>query len=141
MKILLTGAFGNVGTQTLIELIQNGHQVTCFDLKNSKNQKHQKELLKKIHFTTIWGNITEFETLSKAIQHKDCVVHLAAIIPPKSEEIPEIAYKINVNGTQNIIKAASMLDKAPKIAIIPPTRVLNAIKLNPSIIQTGMLTA
>jgi len=39
MNVLLTGAFGNVGLSTLEELLRQGHQVRCFDLKTRANEK------------------------------------------------------------------------------------------------------
>ncbi len=39
MKVLLTGAFGNVGLSTLEELSKRGHQITVFELKTKKNLK------------------------------------------------------------------------------------------------------
>jgi heterodisulfide reductase subunit A-like polyferredoxin len=32
MKVLLTGAFGNIGESTLIALLERNHTVTCFDI-------------------------------------------------------------------------------------------------------------
>jgi len=39
MNILLTGAFGNIGTSTLAELVERGHRVRCFDLKTKAGEK------------------------------------------------------------------------------------------------------
>lgn len=36
MKVLLTGAFGNIGLQTLRELLAHGHTVRCFDVRDSR---------------------------------------------------------------------------------------------------------
>lgn len=32
MKVLLTGAFGNIGESTLLALFNRNHEVKCFDL-------------------------------------------------------------------------------------------------------------
>ena len=39
MRILLTGAFGNIGVKTLAELIAQGHKVRCFDTPTQANQR------------------------------------------------------------------------------------------------------
>ncbi|TXT61563.1 MAG: CDP-paratose 2-epimerase [Promethearchaeota archaeon] len=113
-KILLTGAFGNVGQRTLKELLKREYNVICFDLKNEKNTKILDELLEEGIFMTIWGDITEEEDVNKAIKGIDCIIHLAAIIPPMSEKNPDLAYKVNVEGTKNLITAATSLPNKPR---------------------------
>ena len=113
-NILLTGAFGNVGKSTLIELLEHEYEVTCFDLKNSKNQKSQTELLKEWEFKTIWGDIVNEKDINNAVKQSDCIIHLAAIIPPLSEKNPELAHKVNVEGTRNLINAAKSLPNKPR---------------------------
>ena len=39
MKVLLTGAFGNVGTYCLQELIRQQHQVRCLHRKSKRAEK------------------------------------------------------------------------------------------------------
>ena len=39
MNVLLTGAFGNVGTSALTELLKQGHRVRCFDLRTKASEK------------------------------------------------------------------------------------------------------
>ncbi|MHA1491718.1 MAG: NAD-dependent epimerase/dehydratase family protein, partial [Promethearchaeota archaeon] len=117
MKTLLTGAFGNVGVSTLEMLLKQGQSVKCFDIKNSKNLKSQKKLLKYSQFETIWGDITNLKDIKIAVQDVSNIIHLAAIIAPLSEKIPEIAYKVNVEGTSLLIKAAKQLKKPPKFIL------------------------
>lgn len=118
MKVLLTGAFGNVGTMTLQELIKQNYEVICFDIKTKRNEKVWKKNTNKISFKTIWGDITNEESVSKAMDSVDYILHIAAIIPPTSEKFPELAMKVNVNGTRNIIYAAFNQEKKPKITFV-----------------------
>jgi nucleoside-diphosphate-sugar epimerase len=114
VRILLTGAFGNVGESTLRELIKREHIVRCFDIKNSKTKKVKKKLLTKGYFEICWGDITNFDDVNNAVNNQDCIIHLAGIIPPLSEKNPEFAYNVNVGGTKNLIQAAKIQDKPPK---------------------------
>ncbi|MFX1398177.1 MAG: NAD-dependent epimerase/dehydratase family protein [Promethearchaeota archaeon] len=116
-KVLLTGAFGNVGQNTLKELLKREHDVTCFDIKNKTNKKSYSELSKKWQFKTIWGDILNKNDLNNAVSETDCIVHLAAIIPPLSEKNPELARKVNVEGTRNLIDAARTLPIKPRFII------------------------
>ncbi len=126
MKIFLTGAFGNVGTSTLKKLLKNGHEVKCFDINNSQNAKTQKKMLGKGQFDTVWGDLTKPADVNDAVKDIDCIVHLAAIIPPLSEKLPDLAYKVNVEGTRNLLTAAKKLNKAPKFIVASSVSVYGA---------------
>ncbi|MHA1984778.1 MAG: hypothetical protein ACW967_10510 [Candidatus Hodarchaeales archaeon] len=43
MKVLLTGAFGNVGTSAIKELEKKGYSIRCFDVQTKRNKKRSKE--------------------------------------------------------------------------------------------------
>lgn len=115
MNVLLTGAFGNLGQSTLRNLAKAKHCVTCFDLLTHKNLKISKQLLKEYDFRTIFGDILEANLIAEAIENQDCIIHLAGITPPLTEKKPELAYRINVEGTKNILKEAKKQKKSPKI--------------------------
>lgn len=103
MNILLTGAFGNIGTSTLNELLQRGEHVRCFDLKTPANEKSAEKFSGKIE--VVWGDLTKAEDVSAAMKNIKAVLHLAAIIPPLSEKNKELSRKVNVGGTKNILDA------------------------------------
>jgi nucleoside-diphosphate-sugar epimerase len=119
MKILLTGAFGNVGISALDELIKKEHTVRCFDLKNRRNEKIAKKYEGKIQI--FWGSLCDPDSLEEAVKDVDVVVHLAFIIPKlsitgkESEKEPEFARKVNVDGTRNLINAMEKLENTPKL--------------------------
>jgi nucleoside-diphosphate-sugar epimerase len=113
-KILLTGAFGNVGQNTLRELLKHEYNVRCFDLKNKANKKASEELLKTRDFEIVWGDLLKRNDIETALEGINCIIHLAAIIPPISEKKPDLAYKVNVEGTQNLIKASKSLSNKPR---------------------------
>mgnify|MGYP000597766890 CR=1 FL=1 len=46
MKVLLTGAFGNVGYSVLEKLTERGYKTTVFDLKNKNNINKISKLTK-----------------------------------------------------------------------------------------------
>lgn len=116
MKVLLTGAFGNLGANTLKNLLENHkHELTCFDVQNPRNEKERDRLLAVGEFRTIWGDITDPETVKQAVEGQDCILHLAAIIPPLTEQAPELAHRVNVEGTHNVIEAAKQQKKQPKL--------------------------
>lgn len=52
MPVLLTGAFGNVGAQTIRALVTKGYRVTAFDIHSPANDKVQADLVREIQFDT-----------------------------------------------------------------------------------------
>lgn len=103
-KILLTGASGTVGLEVLKLLckIENKYDVTVFDLKSTKTIKKFNPFKKEIHI--VYGNINNENDLMCVCYDKDVVIHLAAIIPPLADDNPELSYKVNVLGTEILIK-------------------------------------
>ncbi len=55
MKVLVTGAFGNIGTSTCRALRQQGHRVRCFDLKTRANEKSAQVLDPEVEVA--WGDL------------------------------------------------------------------------------------
>ncbi len=116
MRILLTGAFGNLGANTLEKLLARAkHDVTCFDMPNPRNEKEMQRLSGIGNFRTIWGDISDPEVVAQAVDGQECILHLAAIIPPVSEQAPDLAQRVNVEGTHNIIEAAKRQKRPPKV--------------------------
>ncbi len=54
------------------------------------------------------GDITDPEQTSLACAGVDAVIHLAAIMPPKSEESEKLTSRVNIEGTKNILRALKM---------------------------------
>lgn len=118
MRILLTGAFGNIGKQVLRRLLGSGYRVRCFDIETDRNRKIFESFsshpwnARRLEIS--WGDIRNHEDVLKASENVQGIIHLAAIIPPSSEKNPETARAINVEGTRRLIRAAEALDPRPK---------------------------
>lgn len=119
MKVLLTGAFGNVGTSTLEELVKRGHAVRCFDLRTKANEKTAQRFRGQIE--VMWGDLRRPEDVAAAVRDQEVVIHLAFIIPKmsatgvESEARPVWARGINVGGTRNLINAMRTLPRPPRL--------------------------
>ena len=101
MKVLLTGALGNIGLATLESLLYEGHDVVAFDLESPRARKLASGFDGRARF--VWGDITNPESLRNALQGVDAVIHLAAIIPPNTERAPDLARRVNVDATYDLI--------------------------------------
>jgi nucleoside-diphosphate-sugar epimerase len=107
--VLVTGGAGNVGRQAVVKLARSGHDVRVFDLPDldySFTNAHT-------NIDVFPGDICEKSDLTRACDGIEWAVHLAAIMPPMSEENNELANRINIEGTQRILKALN-----PEIPII-----------------------
>ncbi len=113
MKILLTGATGNVGSHTLPELVRQGHQVRCLTRLSGANRRWAQQVGPGVEVA--WGDITDPASVAKAAEGTEAVVHLAGIIPPTSDEKPELARQSNVDGTRNVIAACLVQPVPPSL--------------------------
>ena len=134
MKVLVTGALGNIGFSTVEALLVEGHDVVAFDLESRRARQLASGFDGRVQF--VWGDITNPESLRFALDGVDAVIHLAAIIPPATERAPGLAQKVNVDATRSLIAemeaspTASRLVFASSVGIFgdvqdrePPLRV------------------
>ena len=113
MNILITGAFGNIGTSALEELLGQGHTVRCFDLRTRANERSAQRFQRKQgpRVEVVWGDLRQPRDVEHAVRGQEVVVHLAFIIPKlsatgvESEDQPEWAHEVNVGGTRNLLEA------------------------------------
>lgn len=105
MKLLITGAFGNVGISVLDEALSRGHDVIVLELPSPKNRKVYKRYSKKL-MGMVWGDLTNKEHVARAMDGIETVIHLAAVIPPLSEANKSLCDNINIDGTMNILEEA-----------------------------------
>ena len=113
LKVLVTGAFGNVGLSTINEFLKRNHQIRVFEIYNKNNRKIAKKYKDKLEI--IWGDLRNYNDVEKAVDGQDIVIHLAAIIPPLADSHPELAEAVNIGGTLNIINAMKKQRSKPKL--------------------------
>lgn len=104
MRILVTGAFGNIGKALIEESYRRGHTVTVFEVDNKKTRKDAQKYRDKIERVQ-YGDIRNLEDVQMAVQDCDVVIHLAAIIPPTSKKHRELTMDVNYGGTVNLVEA------------------------------------
>ncbi|HBZ68906.1 MAG TPA: NAD(P)-dependent oxidoreductase [Deltaproteobacteria bacterium] len=102
MKVLLTGALGNVGFSTWEALLEEGHKVVAFDRDSPRARKLASGLDGRVRL--VWGDITDPVSIRTALDGVDAVVHLAGILPPDVDRAPDLARRINVDGTRSLIE-------------------------------------
>lgn len=99
MKILISGITGFVGSHFAARLAREGHSVR--GLARHPNQRGH--LAPQVSVELVQGDVTRPETLARAMQAMDAVIHLVAI-PYESKGATYAS--INAQGTRNIVQAA-----------------------------------
>ena len=113
MRVLLTGGSGNIGSHTLPQLVQRGHEVRWFARLSTANRRKARELPGGVE--VVWGDITDAAAVLAAAADMDTVVHLAALIPPAADEDPQRARLVNVEGTANVVAACQAQPTPPAL--------------------------
>jgi nucleoside-diphosphate-sugar epimerase len=142
MKLLITGAFGNIG-KTVIKAAHAGHhEVVVFEVDNKKTRKAARKYRKTVK--VIFGDIRDYEIVKEAVQQADAVIHLAAIIPPTSKKQRDLTMDVNVGGTENIIKAINHTNQnipfifTSSASVMGPTQLQNKlVNRNDPLVITG----
>jgi nucleoside-diphosphate-sugar epimerase len=93
VRVLVTGAAGRVG-RLLLQSLKDRYFVRATDVVPVEGD-----------FEFVRADITDFESIRKAVEGVNIVAHLAAIIPPLSERDREKTMRVNVEGTENLLKS------------------------------------
>ena len=113
MKVLLTGALGNVGEYTLKSLLDEGHEVVAFDLPTPDARRRAAKLGDRVQIA--WGDITDPASIRGALDGVDAVIHLAGMVPPKVDENVALSTGVNVGGTRNLIDVMTASTKTKRL--------------------------
>ncbi len=97
MNIGITGASGHIGSNLTRLLLKRGHKVKVLDYNDSKG-------IKGLEAEKIKGNISDRESLDRLCEGVDVMYHLAAYISIGNDSY-DLLYKINVEGTKNLVNA------------------------------------
>jgi len=79
---------------------------TVLILRPSKvNKKNFKEYENEEGVVIVWGDLTKFEDVKKAVTGCDYVLHPAAFIAPEADAHPQVAKAVNTGGAINLVNA------------------------------------
>ena len=121
MKVLVIGGGGFIGKHLTKYLLKNNNLVTIFD--NFSNSKKNSITSGTNKVKIIDGDITNFEEVSNAIKDQDVVIHLAAKISvEESVKNPSETFRINVDGTKNVLLACDT-NKVKKLIVASSSAV------------------
>lgn len=99
MKYFITGGSGFIGTNLICRLLSQGHEVRDFSIDPPRNPDHRP----------FWGqgDILDADAVRRAVVDfaPDIVIHLAARTDCVENTTVEEGYRVNTDGTQNVLDA------------------------------------
>ena len=112
--VLVTGAFGLVGTATVADLAARGRRVVATDLDTPANREAGAAVAAGVEVH--WADLTDSASVSALLTavQPAAVIHLAAVIPPLCYSRRQLARAVNVDATANLIGAAGALREQPR---------------------------
>ena len=142
-KLLITGGTGSFGNKYLEKaLIEDIFSEIIVFSRDEKKQNDQRKIIndKRVKFHI--GDIRDQESVSNAMKGVDYVFHAAALKQvPSCEFFPVEAVKINVLGTNNILKAAEN-HEVKKVIVLSTDKAaypINAMGLTKALMEKVMV--
>lgn len=122
-KALVTGACGFIGSHLVESLLEEGCDVRAFVFYNSFNSRGWLDSLRpqKIkNIEVMAGDIRDPERVRRAVEGRDAVFHLAALIGIPFSYLSASSYvETNIGGTLNVLQACR--ESGPEKVIITST--------------------
>lgn len=115
MRILVTGAFGNVGRSTLAALRAEGAAISVLEAPTEANRSLARRLAADTRL--VLGDIRDPASAAKAMEGAEAVIHLAALIPPAADRDPALTRSVNVGGTANLLAVAAAQARPPRFVL------------------------
>jgi uncharacterized protein YbjT (DUF2867 family) len=97
MKVLITGGTGFIGPAVANAIVDAGHELRVLERKPGSWREAGIRCQEAVQ-----GDVTDADSLRRAVEGREVVVHLVAIRQGKPEQFREIM----VEGTRNLIAAA-----------------------------------
>ena len=113
-KVLVTGGFGLVGSQTVRRLAADGHRVVATDLGTPAQRKAARSL--PAGSEARWADLPDPGEGVRLVAETSptVIIHLAAVIPPVIYRQPELARRVNVDATVSLLRAAQSCAHPPR---------------------------
>ncbi|QDP85846.1 NAD-dependent epimerase/dehydratase family protein [Chryseobacterium sp. SNU WT5] len=137
--LLITGGTGSFGTAVLNRFLETDHfkEIRIFS-RDEKKQDDMRNLYKNDKIKYYIGDVRDYTSVEPATRGVDYVFHAAALKQvPSCEFFPMQAVKTNVEGTQNVIRAAA-LNKVKKIICLSTDKAaypINAMGISKAMME------
>ena len=122
MKVVITGGAGFLGKKLARRLLQQGviaaasgqpqriRELLLFDVANAEGPGLDDPRVK-----TVAGDISNFATVQSIVQGASTVFHFAAVVSAGAEADFDLGYRVNLDGTRNVLEACRALGTNPRV--------------------------
>ena len=112
--VLVTGAFGLVGSAMVKRLAADGRQVFATARDRPANRKAARKL--PVGVEVQWADLTNSADVDRLVADVSptSIIHLAAVIPPGIYRDAKFARQVNVDGTASLLRAAQAQSRPPR---------------------------
>lgn len=137
--LLITGGTGSFGTAVLNRFLHTDHfkEIRIFS-RDEKKQDDMRNLYKNDKIKYYIGDVRDYSSVEPATRDVDYIFHAAALKQvPSCEFFPMQAVKTNVEGTQNVIRAASV-NKVKKVICLSTDKAaypINAMGISKAMME------
>jgi len=137
--LLITGGTGSFGTAVLNRFLHTDHfkEIRIFS-RDEKKQDDMRNLYKNDEIKYYIGDVRDFSSVEPATRGVDYIFHAAALKQvPSCEFFPMQAVKTNVEGTQNVIRAATA-NKVQKVICLSTDKAaypINAMGISKAMME------
>jgi len=137
--LLITGGTGSFGTAVLNRFLHTDHfkEIRIFS-RDEKKQDDMRVLYKNDKIKYYIGDVRDYNSVEPATREVDYIFHAAALKQvPSCEFFPMQAVKTNVEGTQNVIRAAAY-NKVKKVICLSTDKAaypINAMGISKAMME------
>src|SRR5215468_4998066 len=122
MKVVITGGAGFLGKKLARRLLQNGaiagpdgrpervSELLLFDVARASGPGLDDPRVK-----TLAGDIANRATVQSIVQGASTVFHFAAVVSAGAEADFDLGYRVNLDGTRNVLEACRALGSNPRV--------------------------
>ena len=122
MKVVITGGAGFLGKKLARRLLQDGAiagpsgkpgrvgELVLFDVGPASGPG-----LDDPRVRTVAGDIANFATVQSIVQGASTVFHFAAVVSAGAEADFDLGYRVNLDGTRNVLEACRALGTNPRV--------------------------
>lgn len=128
-QVLVSGGAGFIGSEVVSQLSRLGAKITVFDNYSSGRRKYLEGIKNVVQ---VRGSITNRHQLHKVVAKSDYIINLAALpFIPDSYYYPNEFFKVNAEGTINVVTESIKSKKLKMFVHISTSEVYGSAKFSP----------
>lgn len=114
--VLVTGGTGFIGSYVAADLLETGHDVVAYDLSTDTRILEKLGIVGDVEVRR--GDVSDPTDVMRALTETGAthVIHLAALLTNAARANPRTTIDVNVQGTNNLLEAARILDSVERVA-------------------------